>query len=548
MIVRDNETTIGPCLASIRPWVDEIVVVDTGSTDRTPEICREYGARMFDFAWCDDFSAARNESLKHARGEWIFWMDSDDTIPDECGRKLRALVDSLVAESLRDSAAASTDLQPRPSHGSGRATPPGRRTQLEGPKVHSTSAFLGYVMQVHCPGPGEEGAHDVTVVDHVKLLRNRPHLRFEGRIHEQLLPAIRRAGSEVAWTDIYVVHSGSDHSPDGFQRKLQRDLRILARELTERPDHPFVLFNLGMTYADAKRYDEAIDYLTRCIAVSTPDESHLRKAYALLVSSLSQADRHDEAWEMCQRGRALYRDDKELLFRLAMLQHHFGRLPEAEKSYLAVLYGNEERHFTSVDRQLAGNKARHNLAVVYDDMGLHEKSAAQWQAILDATRDYLPAWRGLAEALLKLGRYDCLVRLVEEMQSTPDLRLTGWTIQARLLERRGDLVGARRALESALHEVPDAVEPLQELCRFLFEHGEFDEAERALRRLTECSPGDASAWHNLGTIYCQLARYDEAAAAYRKSLAIRPNAEPTLQQLTFAVSRVERNMSPATSA
>ncbi len=156
--------------------------------------------------------------------------------------------------------------------------------------------FLGHVMQVHCPGPGQDGRHDVTVVDHVKLIQNRPDLRFDGRIHEQLLPAIRRAGGEVGWTDIHVVHSGSDHSPSGWQRKLDRDLRILHRELADSPNHPFVLFNLGMTYADAKRYDEAIGYLERCLAVSVPEESHVRKAFALLVSSLSQANRHDDAW------------------------------------------------------------------------------------------------------------------------------------------------------------------------------------------------------------------------------------------------------------
>ncbi len=64
MIVRDNEDTIEACLDSIYPWVDEINIVDTGSRDRTPEICRRYGARMFTFPWCDDFSAARNVSLE----------------------------------------------------------------------------------------------------------------------------------------------------------------------------------------------------------------------------------------------------------------------------------------------------------------------------------------------------------------------------------------------------------------------------------------------------------------------------------------------------
>src|SRR5262249_24777500 len=155
------------------PWVDEMIVVDTGSTDDTPKIAERLGARVYHFPWCDSFSAARNESLKYARGPWIFWMDSDDTIDADNGRKLRAL-----AYGEHD------------------------------------PAMLGYLMQVHCRGPGQDGVEEVTVEDHVKLFRNRPDLRFERRIHEQIIPAVRRAGGELAWTDVFVVHSGYDRSPE----------------------------------------------------------------------------------------------------------------------------------------------------------------------------------------------------------------------------------------------------------------------------------------------------------------------------------------------
>ena len=174
MIVRDSARTLPACLESIRPWIDEMIVVDTGSLDDTPRIVEAYGGRLFHFPWPDSFSVVRNESLRHARGDWIFWMDSDDTTPWDCGRKLRRLAHGDI-----------------PAH------------------------VFGYIMQVHCPGYSEDGeaAFDVTVVDHIKLFRNRPDVRFDGRIHEQVIPAIRAAGGQVAWTDVYVVHSGSDQSP-----------------------------------------------------------------------------------------------------------------------------------------------------------------------------------------------------------------------------------------------------------------------------------------------------------------------------------------------
>ena len=130
MIVRDNEATVEACLDSVRPWVDEMIVVDTGSTDRTSDIVPRFGVRhvresivpvrwpskavdaawtaleghptagtsrtrtclrQYGLPWCDDFSAARNDSLKRARGEWIFWIDFDETIDARNGQKLREL-------------------------------------------------------------------------------------------------------------------------------------------------------------------------------------------------------------------------------------------------------------------------------------------------------------------------------------------------------------------------------------------------------------------------------------------------------------------------
>ena len=82
MIVKNEEANLPSCLASVADLVDEIVIVDTGSTDRTKEVATSWGARVFDFAWIDDFAAARNEALRHARGDFVFWLDADDRIDD----------------------------------------------------------------------------------------------------------------------------------------------------------------------------------------------------------------------------------------------------------------------------------------------------------------------------------------------------------------------------------------------------------------------------------------------------------------------------------
>ena len=76
MIVKDEETVLPRCLESVQGLFDEIVVIDTGSTDQTREIARSFGAEVFDFQWRDDFSVARNFSFSKATGDYLFWMDA----------------------------------------------------------------------------------------------------------------------------------------------------------------------------------------------------------------------------------------------------------------------------------------------------------------------------------------------------------------------------------------------------------------------------------------------------------------------------------------
>lgn len=507
MIVRDNADTIGPCLDSIKPWVDEMIVVDTGSKDNTPELALCRGAKLFHFPWCDDFSAARNESLKQAQGEWLFWMDSDDTIDAENGRKLQQLVASSHDPSV-----------------------------------------LGYVMQVHCPGgDANDNANDrnnVTIVDHVKLIRNRPDLRFECRIHEQVLPAIRRAGGEVEFTNIFVVHSGSDHSPEGHRRKLERDFRLLRLELEDRPDHPFALFNLGMTHADADQHEEAVAALRRSISVAQSNESHVRKAYAILIGSLSQLNRHDEAWQACCEARQLYPQDLELLFREAVLHHHFHRYAKAEQAYLAVLANREPRHFSSIDRGITGYKARHNLAIVYEDMGFPHKAELQWRKVLDEMPGYLPAWRGLGDSLLRQGKLDEVQRQSQRLQTDntlpAEIQLEGMILQAKATAAAGDLHTAKQMFDSVVDRYPRSVDARHALCRFLFEHDDPAAAEGPLKGLLEVVPQDAAAHHNLGTIYLHLGRYEDAACAFSESIRHRPNSSNTYIQLANALDACGR--------
>jgi glycosyltransferase involved in cell wall biosynthesis len=90
MIVKNEEASLDDCLASAKALCDELVVVDTGSTDRTVEIARRHGAKLFHFEWCDDFAAARNFALEHTTGTWVLHLDADEVAVEAASGAVRA--------------------------------------------------------------------------------------------------------------------------------------------------------------------------------------------------------------------------------------------------------------------------------------------------------------------------------------------------------------------------------------------------------------------------------------------------------------------------
>jgi len=132
--------------------------------------------------------------------------------------------------------------------------------------------------------PGPDGSGGDTVVDHILLFPHRPDVRWTYRVHEQILPALRRANVPVRWTDVTVRHTGyTDRALRA--RKLDRDANILRQELAERPDDPFVLFNLGSIAIERQDWRQALDHLHRSLAGSAPTDSITRKLYALIARS-----------------------------------------------------------------------------------------------------------------------------------------------------------------------------------------------------------------------------------------------------------------------
>jgi tetratricopeptide (TPR) repeat protein len=357
MIVRDEEKNLPNCLDSVRGLFDEIVVLDTGSRDRTVEIARSFRARVFDFVWVDDFAAARNAALARAKGDYAFWLDADDLIEPAQRAKLGGLISRLNAGG----------------------------------------AMPAFVVRCACD-PGPDGSGGDTVVDHIRLFPLIEGVRWTYRVHEQILPALKRAGVSVEWTDITVRHTGYSDRALRF-RKLDRDCRILREELAERPDDPFTLFNLGSIAIERAEWNDSLEYLKRSLARSAPSDSIVRKLYALIARSYQMLKDYPAALAACAEGLAIDPDDAELWFRKAVVHRCGGHSGEAEQCWRRILTLSRPRKFASLDQGIYGHLTRRNLAALAEERGDAEEAQRQWGAVLEecpADREALARLNGAA--------------------------------------------------------------------------------------------------------------------------------------------------------
>jgi GT2 family glycosyltransferase/Flp pilus assembly protein TadD len=462
MIVKNEEQNLADCLSSAADLVDELVVVDTGSADKTKEIACRFGARVFDFPWVDSFSAARNESLRHATGSWIFWLDADDRIDEENREKLRRFLASLGDENA------------------------------------------SYVMKCLClpQGPGSPA----TAVDHVRIFRNRPDVRWSYQVHEQILPAIRRTRADVRWSEVVIHHTGYQ-DPSLRRRKLERDLRLLRQEQAEKPDEPFTLFNLGQVTRELGDWVGAIPLLRRSLERSHPSDSIVRKLYALLVECHRKVGQSDLAAQACSEGLRIYPDDAELLFLDGLIHRDRGDFRAAACSWERLLAAKAAAHFASVDAELRGSKGKNNLAVVYRQLGRTADAELLWQQIANEQPDFAPAWLGLGEVALDRGDWDAVEQFASQLQSRCRTKTEASVLRARSRLLKKEFDSARAILEEAITENPNALWPRVVLSHVLLQNGGDDTlAEQALRSVLELDPNHAEARHNLGLLLAERDR------------------------------------------
>lgn len=254
MIVKNEESCLSKCLESVR-GADELVVVDTGSTDRTKEIAASFGAKIYDFPWIDDFAAARNESLEHCTSDWIFIIDADWTLAPGGMDKIRAAIDGAA------------------------------------PDVKTIS--------VNIVSKGSRYAQPL-------LFRHCPEVFWKGAIHNYL-SVVQSNPSDVEIIGGYSEAHKAD--PD-------RALRILTKVLEENPKAVRETYYLAREYWYRKDYSTAVkwylDYLTR--ATWAPE---MADAWLMMARCLWNMQQGDDARDACLQAIKINADFREALLFMA---------------------------------------------------------------------------------------------------------------------------------------------------------------------------------------------------------------------------------------
>ncbi|MBE3552834.1 MAG: glycosyltransferase [Kyrpidia tusciae] len=268
MIVRNEEDFLPRCLTSVAPYVSEIIMVDTGSTDRTREIAASFGAKILDIPWADDFSQARNAGLEAARMPWILVMDADETlVPPDSGYLGRLLADRDVK---------------------------------------------GYFLQIrHRIGDGSSGEYVTDAA--CRLFRNDPRIRFQGVIHEETASAIRSAyGDGIRFSDLVLWHEGYVDEVIRRRKKNERNERLLKRALAQHPEDPVLLYAWGTEQFQQARYKEALTAFERALESAPVFTGYTSDLVMKTAYCLRELGRRREAAQLLREAAAFYRDFVDL--------------------------------------------------------------------------------------------------------------------------------------------------------------------------------------------------------------------------------------------
>ncbi len=488
LMVKNEEEMLPDCLESIRDFVDEIIVVDTGSTDRTVEIAQSFGARVYHQPWEGDFSKHRNYSIDQATGEWIFIIDADERLYDGDAEKLQPYLHNDECEIISISV-------------------------VNHYKLHGG-------MTTHLPS--------------VRLFRKSYGLRYEGTVHNQI-PLTSK--DKVYRAPARIKHLGYDLAPEKMRAKFERTRKLLEEQLAEDPNNAFALFN----YAQLLQIDEhgkyrrefipqILESAGRAVELTDLKIKKERPIHVMALNQMAWAYFHDgryrSALETCDRAIAARSDYLDVLLLRGMALRSMNRDDDAIAAFERYL--DEQQAFdpaADTDQLMLSHSdnrpaALFGIAEILAQRGETERAKSLYEEILTLRPTFINTRSRLAKLYLDGGDLPMarhhLVRQLRSGEATPGDVIGLATVYRRSRRHRKAVRYFQRAVRN--HTVDPHVQ--LEIGRYYLEVGYNHEAVSILSDLQETYRADHDFWRDLADANRHAGRLTEAIEAYGKVLAL----------------------------
>lgn len=347
MIVKNEEACLDACLHAAQGFVDEIIIVDTGSTDKTKEIAQKFTNKIFDFPWQDDFSAARNFSLEKATGDWILVLDADEIIAQEDHQKIRTLITKQESDIL------AYFLHQREYTNDTTLT--GFQYISSKEKDKYSKRFLGFV----------------TVANAIRLFQNKSEIKFNWKIHESIAEALEKQQIVPEESEIAIHHYKNEKGTAVQHDKMLKYLHLGEEQIRLTPNHPKPYYEVGLIYYALGRYQEAAAAFQKALALGVREP---QRVYHKLGRCFAQLKNYPEAIKTYQQALS-FGKDSDISAQLGILYAKLQQFGAAEQYFLQALEVNP-----------ANILARHNLSVLSFQQG--KKEAAK--ELLEETEQHYP--------------------------------------------------------------------------------------------------------------------------------------------------------------
>lgn len=328
VIAKNEAPTISSCLQSVSGFVNETVVVDTGSTDDTPKIAKECGARLFYYQWRDDFAAARNYALQKAKGDWILFLDADEYITADTIANVRPLLEQL--------------------------------------HPHATIESVICLMEnTDGPDGALKGCNPT-----VRIFRNSPAIRYAGRVHECIY---KNAKPTRAFKDterrIVIRHTGYAKGVTGA--KLLRNTRMLEEDVNRGVVYPLTYLYLSDGYRKLRQYEKAVRF-ARLAMEHECDSPMIYKPHVALMAGMAQLGIYSaaEVEAVCSQALQRFPRHPEIILQQGYCAMAVGHYQKALQWFLKAVTANAQYEDLSLENEFPGQIATvlFNIAQLYDWM------------------------------------------------------------------------------------------------------------------------------------------------------------------------------------